>query len=140
MSINHKIFRFTQIADKTNDIIFLKIPKTLLLGHFLIIFGHFRPMQIFSKNPALPHSIIYKLLTPCQVSEKTNEPIPRKLTYRQKDRWKDKQALFYRTLLTRIGGSTRFEKLPYSTLGADLSFTSFSSTLLSKCDQSRRKC
>ena len=34
MSINHKNFHFTQILDKTNDVIFLKIPETMFLGHF----------------------------------------------------------------------------------------------------------
>ena len=47
MLINHKNFRFTQIPDKTNDMIFLKSPKTLFLGHFWLFFGHFDPMGIF---------------------------------------------------------------------------------------------
>ena len=34
MLINHKNFHFTQIPDKTSDIIFLKSPKTLFLDHF----------------------------------------------------------------------------------------------------------
>ena len=34
MLMNHKNFRFTQIPDKTNDMIFLKNLKTLFLGHF----------------------------------------------------------------------------------------------------------
>ena len=34
MLMNHKNFRFTQISDKTNDMIFLKNPKTLFLDHF----------------------------------------------------------------------------------------------------------
>ena len=34
MLMNHKNFCFTEIPDKTNDIIFLKSPKTLFLGHF----------------------------------------------------------------------------------------------------------
>ena len=42
MLMNHKNFRFTQIPDKTNDMIFWKSPKTLFLDHFwpfLVIFG-----------------------------------------------------------------------------------------------------
>ena len=35
MLMNHKDFHFTQIPDKTNDMIFLESPKTM--GHF----GHF---------------------------------------------------------------------------------------------------
>ena len=34
MLMNHKNFRFRQVPDKTNDLIFLKSPKTLFLGHF----------------------------------------------------------------------------------------------------------
>ena len=37
MLINHKNFHFTQIPDKTSDMIFLKSPKTL----FWAIFDHF---------------------------------------------------------------------------------------------------
>ena len=34
MLMNHKNFHFTQIPDKNNDVIFLKSPKTMFLGHF----------------------------------------------------------------------------------------------------------
>ena len=49
------------------------------------IFDHFCLMGIFSKKIRLSHIMIYEPLTPCQVSEKTNEPIRRKLTGRPKD-------------------------------------------------------
>ena len=49
MLMNHKNFRFTQIPDKTNDMIFLK-SKNAVFGPFLTIFGHFCPMGIFSKK------------------------------------------------------------------------------------------
>ena len=64
MLINHKNFRFAQIPDKTNDVIFLKSPKTLFLGHwpFLVIFARW---GFFPKNPALSHINIYGPLTPC---------------------------------------------------------------------------
>ena len=58
MSMNHKNFRFTQIPDKTNDMIFLKSSKTLFLGHFwpfLVIFAWWR---FFPKNPAVTHNYI----------------------------------------------------------------------------------
>ena len=45
MLMNHKNFPLTQIPDKTNDVIFLKSPKTLFWGHFwllLIIFARCR--------------------------------------------------------------------------------------------------
>ena len=34
MLMKHKNFDFTQIPDKTNDVIFLKSPKTNFFGHF----------------------------------------------------------------------------------------------------------
>ena len=34
MLMNHKNFDFTQIPDKINDVIFLKSPKTMVLGTF----------------------------------------------------------------------------------------------------------
>ena len=70
MLMNHKNFYFTQIPDKTKDMIFLKSPKTLFWGHFW------------------PFSVIFaRWGFFLQVSEKTNELILRKL----KDRWKDGQ-------------------------------------------------
>ena len=35
MLMNHKNFHFKQILEKTNDVIFLKSPKTIFWGHFL---------------------------------------------------------------------------------------------------------
>ena len=78
MLMNHKNFHFTNISDKTHDVIFLKSPKNMFLGHFY-------QTVIFSKKIRLCHTIIYGPLTPCYVSGKTNEPIPRKLTDRRKD-------------------------------------------------------
>ena len=69
--------RFTPIPDKNNDLNFLTIPKTQFLGHFCL-------MGSFCKK-SMSHTAIYGPKTPCQVSEKTNEQIPRKLTVRRKD-------------------------------------------------------
>ena len=104
MLMNHKYFNFTQIPDKTNDVTFLKSPETIFLDHclpFLVIFARwgFDP-----KNPALSDTTTYGPLTPCYVSEKTNEPISRKLVDRRKARWKDRQTQFYRTLPAAAGG------------------------------------
>ena len=41
MSMNHNNFHFTQIPDKTNNVIFLNSPKAMFLGHFwpfLVVF------------------------------------------------------------------------------------------------------
>ena len=97
MLMSHKKFHFTQSSDKTNDLDFIKKYKNHALGSVLTIFVHFCPMGIFSKNLALSHTI-YGSLTQCIFSEKTNEPIPRKLTDRRKDGRMDGQTLFHRTL------------------------------------------
>ena len=64
MLMNHKNFHFTQIPDKTNDMIFLKSLKTLFLDHFF-------------QKLWLSQTTIYGPLTPCN-SEKT---------YGQTERW-----------------------------------------------------
>ena len=65
MLMNHKNFRFTQIPDKTNDMIFLKSPKTMFLGHFWPFLVIFAQWGFFPKNPALSHTTIYGPLKPC---------------------------------------------------------------------------
>ena len=61
MLMNHKNFHFTQIPDKTNDIIFLKSPKTMFLGHFwsfLVIFAQWE--KFFSrKSGSVTHNYIW---------------------------------------------------------------------------------
>ena len=53
--MNHKNFHFTQIPDKTNDMIFLKSPKTMFLGHFWPFSVIFARWGFFPKIPALSH-------------------------------------------------------------------------------------
>ena len=55
MLMNHKNFRFTQIADKTIDMIFLKSPKTLFLGHF---WSFLQDGDFLQKIPAVTHNYI----------------------------------------------------------------------------------
>ena len=86
MLMNHKNFHFTQIPEKTNDVIFLKSPKTLFFGQFWLFLIIFAWSSSVTKNPALSHTTIYGSLTPWSVSEKADEAIPRKLM----DRWKDR--------------------------------------------------
>ena len=99
MLMNHKNFHFTQIPDKTNDVIFLKSPKTMFLG-ILVIFARW---GFFPKNPAVTHNYIWAPNTMLSF-RKTNEPIPRKLTDRRKDGRKEGGTLFYRTLPAEAGG------------------------------------
>ena len=51
---NHN-FHFTQIPDKTNDMIFLKSPKTMFLGHF----WSFLPDGDFFQKIRLCHTQLY---------------------------------------------------------------------------------
>ena len=88
MFMNHKNFDFTQISDKTNDMIFLKSPKTMFLGHFC-------PIGIFSKKSRC-HTEIYK-------APNIKLSFREKLTSQSKDNLqadgrRDRQTLFYRTL------------------------------------------
>ena len=48
-------FHFTQIPDKTNDIIFLKSPKTMFWGHF----WPFLPDRDFFQKIQLCHTQLY---------------------------------------------------------------------------------
>ena len=71
--MNHKKINFTQIPDKTNDMIYLKSPKNLfwaISDHFWSFWPHGEKIQI------------------CHM-QKTNESIQRKLTDRRKDGEKD---------------------------------------------------
>ena len=91
---NYKNFHY-------NDLIFLKIPKTMFLSHFWPFLVLFARWGFFSKNPALSRTTIYGPLTPCQVSEKTNEPILRKLTDRPKDEQKDGRSNWINTIIIK---------------------------------------
>ena len=51
--------------------------------YFWPVFPIFGEKHFFSKNQALSHTTPHGPLTPCRVSEKTNEPIPRKLPDRR---------------------------------------------------------
>ena len=112
MLTNQKNFRFTQIPDKTNDAIFWKNSKKPCFWTIFDHFGHFCPMGIFSKNPALPHTTIYgpkhhakfqkKLMS--QFRENHRRKDGRK--DRRRDERTDGQTLFYRTLPAKSGGPT----------------------------------
>ena len=105
MLMNHKNFHFTRIPDKTNDVIFLKSPQTLFLGHFGPFHGHFCPVENFPKKPSsVTH--MYGSLTPCQVSEKTNEPNLRELTDRRKDKRTDRERTDRQGSNEQTGGRT----------------------------------
>ena len=55
MLMNRKNFDFTEIPDKNNDVIFLKSPKTLFLGHF----WPFLPNGDFFQKIQLSRATIY---------------------------------------------------------------------------------
>ena len=58
MLMSHRNFHFTQIPDKTNDVVF---SKNHVFGPFLVIFAW---LGFFPKNLALSHKTIYGPLTP----------------------------------------------------------------------------
>ena len=82
---NHKTLHFRSFLAKTNDSILRKSPKTLFLGLFRPFFPIFEKMRIFPKNPALSLLCLYGPLTSCKISQKTDEPIMRKVCYRRTD-------------------------------------------------------
>ena len=91
MLMNHKNFHFTQIPDKNNNVIFLKSPKTMLLGHFWTFLVISAQWGFFPKNPAVTNNYIWAPNT-MLVSEKTHEPIPRKPMDRRQDGQKDRRT------------------------------------------------
>ena len=59
MLLNHKNFCFTQIPNKTNNVIFLKNPKTLLLSRFWPFLVIFAQWGFFPKNLAVTRNYIW---------------------------------------------------------------------------------
>ena len=88
---------------KINDRIFQYIEKTLFLAHFGSFFPILRQKNFFRENPDLPCTTSYEFLAPWQISEKTNDTIPRKHLEEGRRGWKDGQTLFYRTFLATSG-------------------------------------
>ena len=74
--------------------------KNPVFGPFWALFSQFLGKKSFPENRVLSRTYSYEFLAPCQISEKTNDTIPRK----RLDRRKDGQTLFYRTLLATAGG------------------------------------
>ena len=58
-------------------------------GGFLGPFPIFEKMRIFPKNRALSLLSVYGPLTSCKITEKTNEPIQRKVRYGRTNRRTD---------------------------------------------------
>ena len=87
MLMSHKDSHFTQIPDKTNDMIFFKSPKTLFLGHFW---------------PFLVISVAYYYIRApnTMLSFRKNERAKSEKTYGQSEG----RTLFYRTLRAAVGG------------------------------------
>ena len=58
-----------------------KISECLILGYFGDLFANISKSRIFFKNPALSLFYLYSPLTSCKKSEKSLEPLLRKLRY-----------------------------------------------------------
>ena len=59
MLMNHYNFHFTQVPEETNNMIFLKSPKTMFLGRFRSLL----PDGEFFQKMQLSHTTIYRPLT-----------------------------------------------------------------------------
>ena len=79
---------------KINDKIFQKILETLFLAHFSNFGGK---INFFGKSGSVTQNS-NGFRAPCQNVEKTNDIILSKSPCRWKNRCRDKQTLFYRTL------------------------------------------
>ena len=69
-----------------------KFSNNLKTSCFWRIFGpfsNFKAKKIFLENPALSRTASYEFLAPCQISEKTNDTIPRKRLDRMTEGQKD---------------------------------------------------
>ena len=58
---------------KSRDSIFLKMAKTFKNGHFLHNYANYAKMGFFLENRALSVFLHFWNITPCQISEKTND-------------------------------------------------------------------
>ena len=97
---NNINFHYRTNPVKINDKIFQYIQQTL----FLPIFPILGAKKFFLDNPGLSCATSYRFLASCQNLEKNNDTIPRQRSDRQKERRKDGQTLFYRTLPANARG------------------------------------
>ena len=105
----------------------LKKPFLVHFGPFLPIFGQ---KKIFLENLALSRTTSYAFLAPCQISEKTNDTIPRKRLNRRTDGRTDRpfQLLpgvqkFYRNSILKTRSLALFcvcKELSTTTIGKKL--------------------
>ena len=99
MLMNHKNFYFTQIPNKTNDVIFLKSPNTMFFGNFRPFLVVFAGWGFFPKNLAVTHNHIWAPKT--MLSFRKNSWVNSEKTYRQMKGWMEGQTEG-RTLPTNI--------------------------------------
>ena len=88
---------------------FFNIFKKPLLAHFPNFFGKKNSLE----NQALSHPTSYEYLASCQNLEKTNDTITRKCLGRRKERWKDGQTVFHRTLVANARGPKSLYQLKF---------------------------
>ena len=95
MLMKHKSFHFTQIPDKTNDVIFLKSPK--------LCFGTISKTSATHNDIWTPNTMLCfrKLMSQFRENLGTDGRTEGKT---------DRQTLFYRTLPAEAGGPTRDSK------------------------------
>ena len=82
-----------------------KLKNPVFFAHFGSIFLILTAKKIFTENPTLSCTTLHGMLAPCQNLEKINDTIPRKHPDGWKDRQRNEQSLFYRTLPGTAGGT-----------------------------------
>ena len=100
MLMNLNNFHFTQVPDKTNDMIFLQSPKTMFLGHF----RSFLHNGNFFQKIWLCHTQLY--MDPKHHAKFQKKMMSQSRENLRTDRRMDGQTLFYRTLPAKVGGPT----------------------------------
>ena len=112
-TVNNAGFHIEQIQWKLMPKFFNKFWKSCFWP-ILVHFPNFVGKNVFLGNPALSLTTSYGFLAPCQNLEKNDDTVSRKPPNRQKDgqkdRWKDVQTLFYRTLLATPEGPIMQER------------------------------
>ena len=92
-------FHYKTNSVKINDQIFFFNSKNPIFG----LFPRFLGQKFFQKNLALSNTTLSRLLAPCQNSEKSNDPIPRKHPdSRKTEGWTDPRIIGPFRLLQRV--------------------------------------
>ena len=102
MLMNHKNFHFTKLPDKNDDVIFLKSPKAMFLGHF----WSFLPDGDFFQKIRLCHTQLY--MDPWHHAKFQKKLMRQFRESLRTDGRTNGQTQFFRTLSVEAGGPKIF--------------------------------